>query len=72
MKKQSLYSNKAIKRIQDYPDILTVEEASELLGVCTKTVYKLIKNGEIEKKNVGRLFKISKSHILRYLGIEIK
>ena len=72
MKKQSLYSNKAIRRIQDYPDILTVEEASELLGVCTKTVYKLIKNGEIEKKNVGRLFKIPKSHLMDYLGIESK
>ena len=59
----------SLKRLADYPDVLTVEEASELLGVCTKTVYSLIKKGELKKLNVGRLFRIPKREILRYLGI---
>ena len=46
-----------------------IEEASELLGVCTKTVYSLIKKGDLKKLNVGRLFRIPKREILRYLGI---
>jgi len=57
------------KCIYDYPDVLTVEEASEIIGICTKTVYKLIKNGNIRKVSVGRLFKIPKKNILEYLGI---
>ena len=69
MERQLLYRNKPIKRIQDYPDVLTVEEVSELLRVCTKTVYKLIGNGEIKKVSVGRLFKIPKINIMEYLGI---
>jgi len=72
MKRQSPYNPQTIKRISDYPDILTVEEASELLGVSTKTVYKLIRNGEIKKRSVGREFKIPKVNVTDYLGIKEK
>lgn len=72
MRKQSVYSRHSLKRIQDYPDVLTVEEASELLGVCTKTVYNMIKRGELQKQDVGRLFRIPKSYVLDYLGIGTK
>jgi len=72
MRKQSSYNPKSIRRISDYPDILTVQEASELLGVSTKTVYKLLKNGQIEKRAVGREFKIPKINITDYLGITYK
>jgi excisionase family DNA binding protein len=70
MKKQSPYNPQSIKRINDYPDILTVPEASELLGVSTKTVYKLLKEGQIEKRAVGREFKIPKINVTDYLGIK--
>ncbi len=53
-----------------YPDVLTVEQVSELLGVCTKTVYAMIRRGELKKQNVGRLFRIPKSYLIEYLGIE--
>ena len=72
MKGQSLYSPQSIKRISDYPDILTVQEVSELLGVSTKTVYKLLKEGQIEKRAVGRTFKIIKTNVTDYLGIKSK
>ena len=72
MKKQSPYNPQSIKRISDYPDILTVQEASELLGVSTKTVYKLLKEGQIEKKAVGRAFRIPKVNVTNYLGIKCK
>jgi excisionase family DNA binding protein len=72
MKRQSLYSKQSIKRISDYPDVLTVEETSEILGVCTKTIYKMIKKGDLKKQNVGRLFRIPKSYIIAYLDIENK
>jgi excisionase family DNA binding protein len=69
---KSPYNPQAIKRISDYPDILTVQEASELLGVSTKTVYKLLKEGSICKRAVGRAFKIPKVNITDYLGIKYK
>jgi len=72
MKKQSPYNPQSIKRISDYPDILTVQEASELLGVSTKTVYKLLREGQIEKKAVGRAFRIPKVNVTNYLGIKYK
>lgn len=72
MKRQSLYNKQSIKRNSDYPDVLTVEEASEILNVYTKTVYKMIKKSNLKKQNVGRLFRIPKSYIVAYLGIENK
>ena len=33
--------------LKDYPEIMSVEETSAALGVSTKTVYKMLKNGEI-------------------------
>ena len=72
MKKPSPYNPQSIKRISDYPDILTVPEASEMLGVSTKTVYKLLREGQIAKKAVGRAFKIPKINVLDYLGIKPK
>ena len=41
-----------------------------MLGICTKTVYNLIKRGELKKLNVGRVFLIPKIYVLAYLGIE--
>ena len=59
MNHQSFSTRQTLKRLRDYPDVLTVEQVSELLGVCTKTVYSMIRRGELKKQNVGRLFRIS-------------
>ena len=69
---QSFSTRQTLKRLRDYPDVLTVEQVSELLGVCTKTVYSMIRRGELKKQNVGRLFRIPKSYVMEYLGIEPK
>jgi len=61
-----------IKRFRDYPDLLDVGLASELLGISTKTVYKLIKDGHICPKKVGRAYRISKISLLNYLEIDGK
>lgn len=72
MNHSSLSTLQTIKRLREYPDVLTVEQVSELLGVCTKTVYSMIRRGELKKQNVGRLFRIPKSYVMEYLGIEPK
>ena len=70
MSPKSSCNKDTVKHLCDYPDILTVEGASEMLGVSTKTVYKLIKEGKIKKRSVGRAFRIPKINVLIYLGME--
>ena len=57
------------RKIGDYPDLLDVTEASQLLGVSTKTVYNLLKSGQIKKKKVGRAYRIPRVYITEFLGI---
>lgn len=52
-----------------YPDVLDVEQVSELLGVSSKTVYRLLKNGELRSLKVGREYKIPKIYAMKYLKI---
>jgi excisionase family DNA binding protein len=46
---------------------LTVEEAGERIGVKRTTMYKLIRDGEIESFTIGRLRKIQLSALEAYI-----
>lgn len=54
---------------KNYPDVVTVEQMSEMLGISTKTAYRLLKQNVIEHFKIGRIYKIPKYHILTYLEI---
>lgn len=54
---------------KNYPDVLNVQQVSELLGVSTKTVYKQIKDGSLKSIKVGREFRIPKVSIMSYINI---
>jgi excisionase family DNA binding protein len=54
---------------KEYPDILNVKQVSVLLGVSTKTVYKLLREGALASLKVGREFKIPKVNVLKYVKI---
>lgn len=58
--------------LKDYPDILTVEEMSQALGVSTKTGYRLLRDNKIEHLKMGRTYRIPKAHLLTYLRVFIK
>ena len=68
----SIKNQESVRHIGDYPDVLDVTEASMLLGVSTKTVYNLLKSGQIKKKKVGRAYRIPKVYITEFLGINQK
>ncbi|MCM1528009.1 MAG: helix-turn-helix domain-containing protein [Bacteroides sp.] len=53
----------------EYPDIVTVEQLSTMLGISTKTAYKLVKEEKIKSIHIGRTYRIAKIHILKYLEI---
>ena len=49
-------------------ELLTVKETAEYLGVCSKTVYKLIKDGPIFVLKVGKSLRVPKRRLIDLLG----
>ena len=54
---------------QGYPDVLDVQQVSELLNVSSKTVYRLLNEGTLASLKVGRAFKIPKLYLLQYIKV---
>jgi len=54
---------------QGYPDVLNVQQVSELLNVSSKTVYRLLRDGSLASLKVGRAFKIPKLYVLQYIKV---
>ena len=58
---------------QGYPDVLNLEEMSELLQISTKTGRRLLNNGEIRSFRIGRSYRIPKQHLISFImGIPSK
>ena len=55
------------RELRSYPMALTVPEVAEILRVCTKTVYKLIKENSIPSVKIGREIRVSKVRLIHYL-----
>lgn len=53
--------------LKEYPDVLTVEQMSRALGVCTKTAYRLVRENKIEHLKIGRSYRIPKAHLISYM-----
>ena len=61
--------NKKINVFSNYPDVLTVQQLAAMLGISTKTAYKLVNEGKIKSITIGRNYKIAKIFVLEYLKI---
>ena len=51
----------------NYPDVVNVEQMSEMLGICTRTAYQLLKSGAVKHIKIGRFYKVPKWNIIIYL-----
>ncbi len=49
------------------PDVITVDQLVHVLCVSKKTCYQLLKTGEIESIRIGRVYRIPKINVLKYL-----
>lgn len=49
-------------------DIFTVREAADYLNVCPKTVYKLIRQKELDVAKFGRNYKITADSLSRFIS----
>ena len=56
----------------DYPDIVTVKQLREMIGVSRALAYKLISDGEIQAVKIGTSLKIPKVSVINYVTEEKK
>ena len=54
---------------KEYPDVLSIEQMAEMIGVSTKTAYKVVHDGKVDCIKVGRAYKIPKVNVMRYLKV---
>ena len=57
----------AQNQFRDYPDVITVQQAAVLLGVCKNTVYKLIKEKSLLCRRIGTAIRIRKKDVQLFL-----
>lgn len=55
--------------LKDYPDVMDIDQLSEVLGVSKKTGYKLLQTGTITYLKIGRCYRIPKAHLIAYLQV---
>ena len=60
-------TNKSI--FENYPDVVTVEQLASMLGISTKTAYRLLQEGQVRHFMIGRAYRIPKLHIIEYLQV---
>lgn len=49
-------------------EVFTIEEVAKILKVSEETVRRLISNGELEARRVGRQYRITREAINKFLG----
>ena len=52
---------------KEYPDILTVPQVAQALGVCRKTVYALVNDNKLGAIRVGRTIKVPKFSLEEFI-----
>ena len=55
------------QKLKHYPDVLSADQAAEILDVSKKTLYKALKNKELHPVKVGREYRIVKSKLIEML-----
>ena len=57
-----------IRMFNSYPDILSVKQLCEILCIGKNTAYRLLQSGEIRSIKIGKVYKIPKKEIYKYLN----
>lgn len=53
--------------LNDYPELLTIDEACGILYVSNTTLYRMCKRGDLEYLKLGGLKRIPKISVVRYI-----
>lgn len=55
------------KDLEEYPDILNLKDVAKYLSISKDTVRKLCLNNQLKHIRVGRLYKITKENLVKFL-----
>ena len=66
---RTLEENMSRFSLEELPSVMTVDEVSSVLGICSKTCCKLIKENLLHGVKVGRSYRIAKSELFRFLKV---
>ena len=69
MEKKITKKDTYLVMFKEYPDVVDVEQMSKMIGISTKTAYKLLRENKIEHFKIGRTYKIPKLNILLYINV---
>lgn len=53
--------------LEDYRDVLTVDEACEALRIGYNTLYELLNSGKLKAFRNGRVWRIPKEAVIEYI-----
>lgn len=53
---------------KDYPDVVSVEQLSEMLHIGQVLAYRLVRNGYIKSRKVGRKYIITKQKVIDFIN----
>lgn len=57
---------------EEYPDIVTVPQLREMLGICKANAYQLLNGGQIKCFRVGNVYRIPKICVYDFLKEQTK
>lgn len=57
--------------LQEYPPVLTVRQAADILQVSPKTICELCRVGALAGRKVGRLWRIPRPALAEFLSNEV-
>ena len=52
------------------PQVISIQEAADLLRVRYQTVYRMIRDGELHGFRVGRLWRVSTAELERFISAD--
>lgn len=53
---------------ENYPDIVSVSQLQEMLGIGKNKAYELINTHQIDSIKIGRIHKIPKANVINFLN----
>lgn len=55
--------------LDNYPDVLTVSEVIEILGLGKNKIYELLNDGKLSGVRIGRSWRVTKQALLAFLDL---
>ena len=62
-----LETNTTVTMFDNFPDVLTISDLKNALGVSNKMAYALINSGKIKHFRINKLIKIPKPFLIEYI-----